>query len=1190
MKLKQWQVMVCILFASALWFGSATPANALPQKQSLSCEEAIIHYHRPAGDYTDWGLHVWETNATTGVTWTNPLMPTEEDEFGLVWQVPMLADAEYLNYIVHLGDEKDPGPDQRMTFAVTGCEIWLVQGNETQFSNPDDALKGIAPELVVDLTEAPEVGENQAIIHYYRAQSDYTGWGLHVWGPTPMVQSVTWASPLQPAGQDSYGLYFVIEVNAEAEYVNYIVHKGDVKDPGPDQTLNFAENGREIWLIQGNETKYNNPEDALEAAKLAAVGDITKLKAYWVSQEYIVYPAELDLGNTFALVYSPEAEIRVTAEGLTGAEMVPLTWVKDGLPDDLAAKFPHLANYNVFQISEELLDLVPEILRGQVGVASWDQEGALQDLTGLQIPGVLDDLFAYDGALGITWDGDTPTFHLWAPTAKKVTMYLYPDSNPKTQGIPIPMSFDQETGVWAKTGKASWYGQYYRFRVEVYVPSESQIISQETTDPYSFGLAMNSTHSLIVDLNDPALIPDGWEDLEKPAIKAPEDIVLYELHVRDFSAYDESVPDEARGTFVAFTNPESNGMQHLELLEQAGVTHIHLLPAFDFATINEDKSTWVAPDRETLSALPADSEEQQALVNETRAEDGFNWGYDPLHYTVPEGSYSTNPSDGTRILEFRQMVMALNKIGLRVVMDVVYNHTNASGTSQNSVLDKIVPGYYHRLNSSGVVESSTCCANTATEHYMMERLMIDSVLTWTTAYKVDGFRFDLMGHHMKSNLVKLREALDALNINEDGVEGPMVYVYGEGWNFGEVKDNIQGVNATQINMAGTGIGTFNDRGRDAARGGNPFGGLQEQGFIDGLYTDPNEMENRTPEEQKIVLLQFSDIIRVMLAGNLANYSFTSYTGEETTGAEVMYNGAPGAGYTADPQENIVYISAHDNETLFDAIQYKAPLDTSLEERVRMQNMGVSLVSLSQGVPFFHAGIELLRSKDMDRDSYDSGDWFNQLDFTYQQNNWGHGLPIADKNSANWEIIAPLLGNPDLKPQPEHIQAALAHFIEMLSIRSSSPLFRLQTAEEIQMRVSFHNTGPDQVPGMIIMSIDDRIGDDLDENYDFALVIFNATDEVQTIALSDDLAGKLILHPIQVASSDVTVRQSEYKEDENSLIVPPLTTSVFMAEQTTQEEIPVPESNSGNLIFFIVIGAVIILVVAVWYLRRSSVAR
>ena len=221
--------------------------------------------------------------------------------------------------------------------------------------------------------------------------------------------------------------------------------------------------------------------------------------------------------------------------------------------------------------------------------------------------------------------------------------------------------------------------------------------------------------------------PPDWLKLTKPALAAPEDAVIYELHVRDFSVNDQTVPENERGTFKAFTELNSNGMKHLKHLADAGLTHIHLLPAFDIASVDEDKTTWKSPDVEKLKAMPGDSDQQQTAVEAVVAQDGFNWGYDPFHYTVPEGSYATNPDGSTRILEFREMVQALNQNGLRVVMDVVYNHTNASGQNPKSVLDKIVPGYYHRLNAKGEIETSTCCQNTATEHKMMEKLMIDSL-------------------------------------------------------------------------------------------------------------------------------------------------------------------------------------------------------------------------------------------------------------------------------------------------------------------------------------------------------------------------------------------------------------------------------------------------------------------------------
>ena len=216
------------------------------------------------------------------------------------------------------------------------------------------------------------------------------------------------------------------------------------------------------------------------------------------------------------------------------------------------------------------------------------------------------------------------------------------------------------------------------------------------------------------------------------------------------------------------------------------------------------------------------------------------------------------------------MVAALAEIGLRVVLDVVYNHTVAAGQDRHSVLDRIVPGYYHRLSADGRLENSTCCPNTAAEHAMMQKLIVDSVVQWARQYKVGGFRFDLMGHHPRSTMLAVRSALDALTVADDGVDGAAMYVYGEGWNFGEVADNARFVQATQVQMAGTGIGTFNDRLRDAVRGGGPFDDdPRVQGFGTGLFTDPNGRPAGPPVVQRDDLLAAQDAIKVGLTGNLA---------------------------------------------------------------------------------------------------------------------------------------------------------------------------------------------------------------------------------------------------------------------------------------------------------------------------------
>ncbi|MDX2078278.1 MAG: pullulanase-type alpha-1,6-glucosidase, partial [bacterium] len=806
------------------------------------------------------------------------------------------------------------------------------------------------------------------------------------------------------------------------------------------QQVNFAYNSFDNNL-------YIGVGEPVEIGRVVSIA-LDRSQAHWVTANTLAWKVSTTDMN-FGLYYSATGGIEAEDNVLVGGEMIPLTLNDAGLDEATLAKFPHLTGFSALTISEADLALVPEILKGQVVIAAMDANGALVNATSLQIPGVLDDLFTYNGTLGMVWDGDVPTISVWAPTAKYVKFHLFADSDPNTESTVLDMTNDPATGVWSITGDATWKNQYYLYEVQVFAPSVSRVVTNLVTDPYSRSLSMNSTRSQIVDVNDPTLMPPEWLTTEKPALGAPEESVVYEVHIRDFSRIDPLVPEDLIGTYKAFTLLESTGMQHLKALADAGLTHLHLLPSFDIATIDENRANWQTPSFEELASFPPDSEEQQALIDATRDLDGFNWGYDPYHFDVPEGSYSTNPDGFTRIIEYREMVQAINNIGLRVVVDVVYNHTNSAGQSEKSVFDRIVPGYYHRLDENGRVATSTCCQNTATEHNMMEKFMVDSVVYWATAYRIDAFRFDLMGHHMVSNMAKVRAALDALTLEADGVDGKAIYIYGEGWNFGEVANNARGLHATQINLAGTGIGTFNDRLRDAVRGGSPFSGKQLQGFINGLYTDPNGITPGSERHQRNQILVFADQIRVGMAGNLAGYTFTDYRGNTVTGADIDYNGQP-TGYTLDPQENIVYISKHDNETLWDAIQYKAPATADVAQRVRMNNLGVSIVMFSQGVPFFHAGDDLLRSKSLDRDSYNSSDWFNRLDFTMQTNNFGVGLPPSSRS--DWGIIQPLLANPDIQVTPDDIMAAHMHFREALQIRQSSPLFHLQTAEDVQARL------------------------------------------------------------------------------------------------------------------------------------------
>ncbi len=1097
-----------------------------------------VHYHRPDGEYAGWRLRLGETEIDAATV----------DDFGAVYVIDGFTDEQTVRFVN--GDVTQPADGIPVT--VGAADLWYFAGGEFVYDRPPPAIPG----------------ENQVVVHYLRDDGEYEPWGIHHWGDTAF--ETPWMAPARPGGiDDRFGAWFVVDTVEAAERINVIVHAGDEKDPGPDMGWDLAEMGDMVFLLTGSAEITPHP-------RVIPPLSISGAAAHWIDETTVVWDVP-EAVATVELRGDPEGIIDSVDGQITGGEAIPLTAI-DALPDALAERWPHLARFRAFALPDDAP--AATLLRGQLVAVGYDAAGTPLEATNVQTAGAIDALYAYDGPLGYVHEGIE--CYLWAPTARTVRFARF-DAELNPIGDPVAMTRG-ERGVWRVEGEPDWYGTYAQYEIEVYHPDTNRVETVRTTDPYAVSLSADSTHFQLIDLNDAALMPDGWADLQKPALAHATDVAIYELHVRDFSAFDETVRPEHRGTFMAFVGGgavETEGRQHLQALADAGLTVLHLLPSFDIATVKEraeDRlSLWDpvqrlcdlgtgAPDdlcaesgemtiAELLATFDPASPDAQALHAYIRPNDAFNWGYDPFHYTVPEGSYATEPHGTARILEFRRMVQALSDMGLRIALDVVYNHTHASGLGDQSVLDKIVPGYYHRRNlTSGAVENSTCCANTASEHVMMERLMVDSVVTWATAYKVDAFRFDLMGHHMKRNMLAVREALDGLTLEEHGVDGAVVYLYGEGWNFGEVATNARGVNATQENMGGTGIGTFNDRIRDGVRGGGPFDSVADlrvnQGFANGLVTDPNEPEAiggmpRDAEADLATLLETTDHVRVGMAGNLGAFRLITARGGASTGRLLGYNGAP-TGYAEDPQDVVNYVSKHDNQTLFDNNAYKAPAGTPMAERLRMQIVALATVALGQGIPFFHAGSDLLRSKSMERDSYDSGDWFNRLDWSMQTNNWNVGLPREDKDGANWDVIRAVIADDSIDASADDISATAAMFRELLQIRFSSPLFRLRTGAEALSRVDFHNTGPDQIPGLIAMSITDGVcaGDDLDPAVDAIVVFINAGPESREFTV-EGVEG-FVLHPVQAESSDARTREAAF--DGGTFTVPGRTAAVFWQPQ------------------------------------------
>ena len=992
--------------------------------------------------------------------------------------------------------------------------------------------------------------DGYAIIHWNKA--DPTGFGLHTWakegtGGFDGSSNVAWGTPLlnDPSLTDAWGIAWKIPILESSLSVPYIIHKGDSKDPsGIDQSLDLEKTGGEVWLKSlsadaDGYAKYTAPVMSDVEA------DLTRQKGIWLTPGVIAWPTAItaaEYDGHAKLFYSANANLEADETGVSNADASITLEYAAGLTSTLRTKYPHLSDYVALKIPTAQQANVKEWLTGQVAVEILnDDKTAPLRISGVQLGDVLDASYpdAADITPGISWNGTTPTLTVWAPTAQDVHVELF-DNTSDGSGTSFPMTRDDDTGAWSVTGDSSWNLKQYLYVIDVYAPSTGAIQTNYVSDPYSLSLSINSDRSQIVNLDNDSLKPAGWDSMVKPTFARIADATIYELMIRDFSIRDASVSPEYRGGYMAFTETDSLGMQHLADLADAGLTHIQIGPAFDIASVDEDSSNWQDVDWNALESMESNGTGQRDAVNLIKDSDGFNWGYDPLHYTAPEGSFATDPDSESRITEFRSMIKGLNEIGLRTVMDVVYNHTNAAGQSLNSILDRVVPGYYHRLSGSGSVETSTCCQNTATERMMMAKLNVDSLVTWAKEYKVDGFRFDLMGHHPKAQMEQVRAALDSLTLANDGVDGKKILLYGEGWNFGEVQNGARFPNAIQTNMDGTGIGTFDDRIRDNLRGGGPFDGdPRKQGFASGMFGNSNGWAgNGTSkvDQQKNV-----DSVKVGLTGALSLYRLINYQNTPKYGQTILYGAAP-TGYTKSPIEQIAYADAHDNETLYDALAYKLPYDTPMDTRLRFQVLGLSVPTLGQGLPFVLAGSDLLRSKSMDKNSYNASDWFNAMHWDLSTNGFGRGLPVEVTNSAQATAVLAL---DSLVPNAAQMQLTSDMWQDLLRVRYSSKLFRLGTQTAVSNRVKFLTAGPKAPLGLIAMRIvDEGKGiKSIDPNYKSVIVMFNASSTAKNFKVTSLAKAKFSLHPAQKAGADAIVKTAKFSK--GTFKVPALTVAVFV---------------------------------------------
>lgn len=534
-------------------------------------------------------------------------------------------------------------------------------------------------------------------------------------------------------------------------------------------------------------------------------------------------------------------------------------------------------------------------------------------LTLAQLPSIIDvrKYPAYYGKdLGLTYESGKFNFRIWSPIADAAELRLYTNGEGGAAIQTTKMTKEQQ-GSWKTSVSAAQKGKFYTFRVQI----NGQWLD-EVPDPYAKAVGINGKRAQIVDMKETN--PANWVQ-DKPLAAIPAtDAIIYELHVRDASIAASSGIKQ-KGKFVGLTEKGtrntaglSTGLDHLKDL---GVTHIHLLPSYDFSSVDESQ-----PDQK------------------------YNWGYDPLNYNTPEGSYSTNPKNGiTRIKEFKQLIQTLHESGLRVVMDVVYNHT---GLTEKSNFNQLVPGYYYRQTADGSLSNATACGNeTASERQMVRKFISESMQYWVKEYHIDGFRVDLMGVHDIETMNLISKELNQIK--------PGILIYGEGWTAGAspLPDSLRALkkNVSKLDH----IAVFSDDIRDGIKG-SVFD-HNDRGFASGK---PGMEES----------VKFGIV--------------ASCPHPQVDYSRVNYSKAP---YSIQPYQTVTYAECHDNHVLWDKLAVSAA-DATEEQRVNMHKLALSIVLTSQGISFLHAGTEFLRTKKGVENSFESPDDINAIDWDLKTKN------------------------------------------------------------------------------------------------------------------------------------------------------------------------------------------------------------
>ncbi|HBH25391.1 MAG TPA: type I pullulanase [Cytophagales bacterium] len=601
-----------------------------------------------------------------------------------------------------------------------------------------------------------------------------------------------------------------------------------------------------------------------------------------------------------------------------------------------------------------------------------------------------DDYPVYEKAdLGLLYTPESSVFKIWSPVATNVKVHIY-DKGLGGEKLATHDMQRGDKGLWELTVKEDLEGKFYTFQV-----TTSEVILGETPGIYAKAVGVNGMRAAVIDMG--RTNPEGWQNDKRPVFENITDAVIYELHVKDITSHPSS-GSSYPGKFIGLVEPNtsspdglSTGIDHMK---EMGITHVHILPAFDFRSLDETKGD----------------------------DAGFNWGYDPQNYNVPEGTYASDPADPyARIREFKQMVKGFHDAGIRVIMDVVYNHT---GATEDSNFNLEVPGYYYRHNADGTLSDASACGNeTASDRSMMRKYIMESVKYWAEEYHVDGFRFDLMAIHDIETMNEVSKTLEEVD--------PTIMVYGEGWTAGSspLADSLKALKHNTHEMYR--VAAFSDDMRDGLKG-SVFE-EKSRGFVSGA--------EGTKESIKFGVVGAS-------AHPQVNYE------------AVNYSNAPWSG---GPDQCVNYVSCHDNQTLFDKLMISTEeLDLSGSEIKKMHKLANAIVLTAQGVPFLHAGVEMMRTKGGEHNSYNLPDSINQIRWTWKS----------------------------------EYKDVVEYYKNLIRLRKEHPAFRMSTTAELEENLVFM---PSEDEFLLAYTLDGQASGD---DWSKILVVYNANKSKVNFELPD----------------------------------------------------------------------------------------